>query len=99
MGRARTYPDTQAGRSRALRDADDTSMSRRGHRMSWKRWRKGTLEGGGNWLNAPGWEGTCQRCGDTIHVVSLGNGVGYMSYTDIYGRHRGFRQCKSGRRR
>jgi hypothetical protein len=66
--------------------------------MSWSRWRKGTLEGGGNWLNAPGWEGTCQRCGDVLRVVSLEH-TGYTSCTDIYGTHRDFRQCKSGRRR
>lgn len=89
----RTYPDTQAGRSRALRDRDNASMSRRGHRMSWSRWRKGTLAGGGNWLNAPGWEGTCTRCGDVLHVVSLSNSA-YTSCTDIYGTPRSFRQCR-----
>jgi hypothetical protein len=100
---ARTYPDTPAGRSRRLKDADDALMSRRGHRMSWKRWRKGTISGGGNWLSAPGWEGVCTRCWDTVHVVSLSNGAGqngsaYTSYTDANGTHRSFRQCRGGRR-
>jgi hypothetical protein len=98
MARARAYPDTQAGRSRRLRDGDDASMSRRGHRVSWKRWRKGTLSGGGNRLNAPGWEGVCTRCGDTVHVVSLDGGV-MRAITDAYGTPRSFRQCKGGRRR
>lgn len=96
---ARTYPDTPAGRSRQLRDADDASMSRRGHHMTWRRWRKGTIQGGGNWLSAPGWEGYCARCGDTIHVVSLESGVAYTSITGADGRHHGYRQCRGRRRR
>jgi len=95
---ARSYPDTPAGRSRRMRDTDDASLSAKGHRMRWNRWRKGTLQGGGNWLNAPGWEGTCARCGDVLHVVSLSDRVAYTSYTDIYGTNRSFRQCKRGRR-
>ena len=95
---ARNYPDTQAGRSRYLRDCDDALMARNGHRMRWNRWRKGTLQGGGNWLSAPGWEGWCSRCGDTIHVVALSDGVAYTSITGADGRQHGFRKCARRRR-
>lgn len=87
---ARTYPDTQAGRSRALRDSDDAYMSGKGHRMQWKRWRS-------MYFRASGWEGVCGRCGDTLYLASLRDGVGYRYYTDADGKEHGFRQCKRGR--
>jgi hypothetical protein len=94
---ARSYPDTPAGRSRRLRDADGAHMTRNGHQMTWRRWRKGIL-GQGNWLGSPGWEGRCRRCGDTVHVASLEGNVCYRSVTDAGGKQCSFRHCR-GRRR
>ena len=67
--------------------------------MKWGRWRKGDFFDGGNCLNAPGWEGRCERCGDTLRVAWLRDGATYTSYTDAGGKDRSFRKCKGGRRR
>lgn len=94
---ARSYPDTAAGRSRRLRDADDATMTRNGHRMKWRRWRNGTLFSDGNWLGVPGWEGWCVKCGDTVHVAHSGGNTCYRSVTAADGKPCSMRKCR-GRR-
>jgi hypothetical protein len=74
-----------------------------GHSMTWRKTgattHLGTCQRCGNWLNAPGWEGSCTRCGDTIRVAWLSDRVAYRAITDASGMPRSFRQCRVRRPR
>lgn len=86
----RSYPDTPAGRTRQMRDADSDYLASRGHSVKWRRGH------GVRWLKGvPGWTGRCENCGDVIVVAD----VTYRSYEDADGKRRSMRKCVKRRRR
>jgi hypothetical protein len=89
---ARTCPATLAEIPRGMRNGDDAYLSGLGHDVKWSRWRVP------RWLQpAAGWAGRCQRCGDVLHIATLGGTAGYSSYEDADGKPRRIRRCR-GRR-
>jgi hypothetical protein len=94
MARARTYPDTPAGRARQLRDSEDGYLGRLGHQVTWRRGH------GKRWLkDVPGYTGQCALCGGTVRVAPTGDGTAYCGYEGAMAKKlmSGPRRCARGR--